>query len=585
MKNNHSDKRIDVLIMKNYSDKKIGSMLAEYYTEEQVPHRVMQAISEGMDKIDEAQKNGAVNNYMDKIEEAQKNRAVNNYMDKIDEAQKNGAVNNYMDKIEEAQKNRAVNNYMDKIDEAQKSGAVNKDKVSVRNFEHSSAGKNIRRSSVRAVLALAAAALLIFTALQMGPVRAAVEKLFAFIPGVGMVEEEKNSVMLYLDGRSLTNENEYISLCLDNAYVTDDGVQINYKLSLLGVPMDEADSLLAKEKNEAAYTDFLKKYNLTDYITIKKNENVISIKPNVKLNVNGTAVEETSGAVAGGSVDMSGFNFYKLDTTAIDPSTELSIQCGDLEISFHVKDYETYSSIDEVGSTQCLNNVVITAVPRWSDKKLKVDIYTNNGSIFDGISGYGYYLYNRETESCDEKAQPYVIIDDLFLPLAPMSGFDGTTLEFDLTGVEITEEMKKKAVLHIPSVSLYNYEERSVPVSIKKDKMLNEINKELQFEGGTLTVVSAERVADYVDGKQIGLDESNTLKLTLKFKPNESGVSLDSFGGIYYNSDNGFSWETDRQNNQIYVYINYDKPYYKIKTLKFVNPVYIYYDEYELTLR
>jgi hypothetical protein len=336
---------------------------------------------------------------------------------------------------------------------------------------------------------------------------------------------------------------------------------------------------------EAAYDDFLKKYNLSDYINIKKNAEFASIKPNIKLYVNGAATEETSETVAGGSTDLHGFYFYKLDTASIDPSTELSIQCGEIKIDFHVKDYETYSSADEIGATQCHNNVVITAVPRWGDKKLKVDMYANNGSIFDGITDYGYYLYDKETESYDKTKMPYVTIDDLFLPLAPMSGYNGSTLEFDLSGIEVTEEMKKKAVLHIPSVSLYNNEERSVGVSIDKDKVVNEINKELQFEGGTLTVVSAEHVADYyTDKNEHSLDESNVLKLTLKFEPNESGASLDSFRTIYYNSDNGFSWETDREKNEMYVYINYKEPYYEIKKLKFANPVYIYYDEYELKL-
>lgn len=515
----------------NYDNEKIDSMLSEYYRDEQVPERVMRAISEGMDRIDAAHKSSAVGN--------------------------------------------CVSDYSDCKEGTSNTGDA----------ERVSAGSKTGRLPARAAIALAAAVLLIFTVLQVDPVRAAVEKLFAFIPGVGMVEEEKNSVMLYLDGRDLTKENGYISLCLDNAYVTRDGIQINYKLSLLKVSMDEADSLFAEKKDEAAYNDFLNKYDLRDYISVNENDGFISIKPDIKLYANGTAAEETFGAVAGGSTDISGFYFYKLDTAGIDQSTELAIQCGDIKIDFHVREYETYSSADEIGATQCHNNVVITAVPRWGDKKLKVDIYANNGSIFDGVTDYGYYLYDKETESYDKTKLPYVTIDDMFLPLAPMSGYNGSTLEFDLSGIEVTEEMKKKAVLHIPSVSLYNNEERSVGVTIDKDKVVNEINKELQFEGGTLTVVSAEHVADfYADGKDRGLDESNVLKLTLKFEPNESGASLDSFRTIYYNSDNGFSWETDRDKNEMYVYIDYEKPYYKIKKLKFANPVYIYYDEYELKL-
>ena len=385
---------------------------------------------------------------------------------------------------------------------------------------------------------------------NVGGVNASIRKLFAFIPGVGIVKNDDSGILYYMKGDAQTKDNSNYEVKLNYIYASKDSVRITWEFILKStsdLPIDEKPSLKAKLGTD-------------EY-------------PYVKLVIGDKIYER-------GSSLFSGVTTCETWITVKDATWNLTdvyqIIFGDISFEFSLQNYEIYKQTEDIGPTQRLNDISITAIPEWKENSVLISLYDLNFSEFDSIDGYKNPL---------SKDPPYLTIGDTIIKREKINLDRGVgIMVYNLSGIELTEEMKTTAVIHIPRIKVKKKEDQKIGISIAKDGSYHASTKSVQFSNSTMNIISVEKATKVEQYK----DFENCLKLTLKFDYNMENLELENFSNLVLSDGKvkKLAWSCEYDENTGY-YILYIQDYAgasKIKSITFGELSYYINDEYQINL-
>ena len=386
----------------------------------------------------------------------------------------------------------------------------------------------------------------IMIATNVGGVRASIQKLFAIVPGVGVVEVDESNNIYYMKGDSQTKGNDNYEVKLNYIYASKDSVRITWEY-------------------------VLKNYSYTPLTSDKKIKD--SIFPEVKIMV-GDKTYKYGSSMSGSTntyttwLDVKGVTWNSTDV--------YQIVFQDLSFDFSLQNYETYKQTEDIGPTQMLNDISITAIPEWVENSVSIALYNLNVSNFDSIFSYK----NRSSE-----CTPYLTVGDATIKHYKTEENKGEAkMVFDLSGIELTEEMKTTAVLHIPSIQVRKKENQKINISIAKDGSYHASKESVQFADSTMHIINVEKatkVGPYDDFK-------DCLKLTLKFDYNMKNLELENMSNLVLSGgekvNRAWSCKYDENTGYYSLYIQDYAETTKIKSITFLELIYCINDEYQINL-
>jgi len=383
-------------------------------------------------------------------------------------------------------------------------------------------------------------------------VGAAINKLFTFIPGYGIVEN--NDSIEYILSEPASAENDNVVFTLNNAIANKDNITVMFTLSRKSYTDDQ----LYKDKQE---------------VLKNQQKNDKSTKAKVYLYAGNIKYTEYGGSTSsGGKTDNSSFA-YTLKAEDINTTTTYKLEYENFNISleFKLKSFNSFDTLEQIGPTEYNNDISITAVPTFVNDKLEVDLYSINKSGYTTCSLFKYnngYLgkdIHLETNSGIKK---YNELDEDF-------GIDGM-LTFDI------EPDDKNFTLKIPFIKVQSDEEENISLKIPKEGEKITINKKITFKDCTMTIVDVEKT------KPRSIDDYGELKMTFKYDnktENKIMIKSDFNRANFFGKERGGSWSGEMDENDILTtaYITLEKDDNNSLRLKISNPTYYFIDEYTLS--
>lgn len=420
-----------------------------------------------------------------------------------------------------------------------------------------------RYAAIAACIIIAAA-----TALNSSSVQAAIKRLFSFIPGIAITEEtedSKNEILYSMDGEEQTQTDGNVEFTLMNAYVTSSYIDIMWKATL---------NFNDESKDNETVTELAEKYGYSDYI--KPNEEAMFPIPDLYSTVTiGNAIYPyTENTSAGGSPTeqtcITRIENIENDIAVYGVNMPVTITFCDMTFDIHFKPIQYYNSVDEIGPTAMHNNISVTAMPTWSENKLTIKLYSLNYSEF--LQVYGYY-----DDLKADATLPYIIIKGNTIQAQVLSG-DGTEFEFDLSGLDITDEDKKSAILHIPVISVGNHESVTLDINVNNDGTIDHPDK-ISFKYCDVDIISMWINKNNPD---------NEITMTYRIQKKSDNIGLCNFTvASLNNKSSGIgTWKQTSDNTDIEAMGFHDDavPSKKCKHITFTFPIYTLYDEYVFAL-
>lgn len=420
-----------------------------------------------------------------------------------------------------------------------------------------------RYAAIAACVIIAAA-----TALNSSSVQAAIKRLFSFIPGIAITEEtddNKNEILYSMDGESQTSTDGNVEFTLINAYVTSSYIDIMWKVKL---------NFNAESGDNKTVTELAEKYGYSDYI--KPNEEAMFPIPDLYSTVTiGNAIYPyTESTSAGGSPKeqtcVTRIANIENDIAVYGVNMPVTITFCDMTFDIHFKPIQYYDSVEEIGPTAIHNDISVTAMPTWSENKLAIKLYSLNYSDFSQV--YGYY-----DDLKTDTTMPYLIIKGNTIQAQVLSG-DGSEFEFDLSGLDITDEDKKSAQLHIPVISVGNQENVTLNINVNKDGTIAHPDK-ISFKYCDVQILSMWINTDNPD---------NEITMTYRIQKKSDNIGLCNFTVSSLNNKlSGIgTWKQTSDNTDIEImgFHDDDVPSKKCKNVTFTFPIYTLYDEYVFSL-
>ncbi len=407
--------------------------------------------------------------------------------------------------------------------------------------------KNKRKFSLKK--ALIAALILVFVAITsfeiigFDNVVAYINKVFNFVPGVGILENDDK--IQYVITKTDLSENEDVFFKLNNAVATNNSITVMFSI---------------EHKN---YLDFEgKKFFSKPYE-----------EPNVILYVNNSEYIKYSGSTGGGSKeDISTFT-YTVDPNDINLSNsyKLYYESYNLSVEFKFKKVQSFEKLEDIGSTGYNNNISITAVPTFNQNDLEVNLY----SIVRGKYHIDSYckFNNKGYKGKDMIIETESGIKNYAIPDSIWDGYG----KFNFN-VETTD---KNFTLKIPYLIVNDTEEKIVNIEIPKDGEKLTINKRVDFEDSSMVIVDVEKLAS-----DNGSDDGY-LKMNIKYENKYDNIIMKgaSFNRVnYFGKFLGGGYYSEADDNDILTTVGYylenkDKG---VLRLKVSNPSFYLTDEYVL---
>lgn len=406
--------------------------------------------------------------------------------------------------------------------------------------------KRIYRLKKAAVcMAAAAMAFVLLSLAGVDRVANAASKLFSFIPGFGIIENNKSITCILSQPVSAENDRAVISI--DNAVATKNSITIMFKV---------------KPKNGGKQPENSQ----------KKNEDTIS-HPKVILCAGEHRITDyTGGTGCSETCEISTF-CYTLRPEDIGTGKAYVLEDADygLKLRFTLKDYNYYRTLEEIGATGYHNNIFVTAVPTFLDGKVQVDLYTVNKSsdTIDSFCKVDKTYHNADLRlETNSGVKTYTVPDGY-------SGLNGR-FTFDIGPND------RNFTLKIPYLTVESSESKNIALPIPQEGKKAAVNQRIEFNDCTMTIVDAEKTLS----RHIG--NSGELKMTVKYG-NKSADKImlhplfertDFFGNVQSGS-----WSAEEDENGVYttVYFALNPGESGKLRLKVSRPVYVLTDEYQLT--
>lgn len=405
----------------------------------------------------------------------------------------------------------------------------------------------------RSLAACAAVAVILMTlssVIGFDNVKAAISQAFSFIPGVGIVEN--NDSINYILSDIVTTENENAILTLNNAIATKDGITVMFTLQR----KNYSEEQLIKDKQEVS--DQLQKSGKL-------------VQPKVSLFTNSKEYTDYLGGTAGGGImDTSNYTFT-LNPDEINKETTYKLAYNDfnLTLEFKLKDYQTYSDLNQIGATGYNNNISLTAVPTLTGDNVEVNLYAINKSQYKINSFHKMYYGYKGTDL-------NLVTNSGMKSYSIPSGFGGGSpkyvFEIDPTDTDFT--------LNIPYIIVQSTEDKNISLPIPEVDQIINVNEKIKFNDSTMTIVSVKRVN--TEG-----GENGSLMLSINYDNKLSNLIMFSaqFNRINFwgtHQSGGYSSRIDTNDIESTVYYSLKKGDKDNLRLKISNPQYYLTDAYKL---
>lgn len=376
-------------------------------------------------------------------------------------------------------------------------------------------------------------------------------RILQIIPGLGLVEVENQEVLYRLKDIN-SSENNTALLEILSAAGKKDRITIGFSLERKNITEDEV--LIEKEK---------------EFERLKNKGQLEKIK--AYLEVDGQRYEVDGASRAGDGIKDFHIMTFNLDESNIgtDRVYKLIYEEYDISAQFELVDLEQYSTLDEIGSNDIKNNISLTAVGNLENNKLGITIYPLNYS--------NYRLISFESEFDLEYFGKRIILKEgdkeknYTLPSSYGSGFR-PQYSFDI------ENEESDFIFHIPFVLVESSEEKSLRLPIPREGGLAEVNKELEFNDGTVIIESVEHIK-YDFGA-----EDRYLKVNLNYKNQKENMEMV---GVKLTRKRSEAWFEEFDEYGRLSAINYllEKPDIGQIKINIINPRYLFMDEYNLQIK
>lgn len=405
--------------------------------------------------------------------------------------------------------------------------------------------------------ASAAIILIVFTFLFIANFDGIVEalgKYFAFIPDYGIIENNK-TIEYVIDGKNLKAENSDYIMYIGNALATKNTVNI-----FLRIEEKNYDEEAFMKKKQEEWEMLIE----TDEM---KEDGIFLIIGDKKYNIS-----SFSSSGGGKTTDI----YADFEVKPEDINTQEIYKIGhvdyDLSLQFKLKRYDSFDSLEEIGSTGYNNNISITAIATKHNNMLEVELYAINktediihsfNNMYDsGYMGKDLHLITNTGEKEYTTSDGYANVNNKFY--------------FNLSKDD------KDFVLNIPHIVVKNNESEKVSLKIPNKGEKITINKEINFKDSIVKITEVERVI--TEGNEHG-----ALKIYFEYENTNENKILNSFHlnriNILGITQSG-SYSADIDENGVLKSICYDleEGEDKILRISIENPVYYLLGQYNLEL-
>ena len=379
----------------------------------------------------------------------------------------------------------------------------------------------------------------------------AFNKMFGLIPGVGIVEDNKE--ILYQLKAQKTGETDQAIMSIQSVVATKDTMTVSFSFERKNYTEEQ----MMKDKEE-------------EWERLKKEDKLQ--QPNIYLIVDNEKYIMSYGGSSGGGLIENHSLSFELKGELIDTAKSYTISYEDFNTSvdFELISLEQFDSLNDIGATNIHNNISLTATSTLEDNQLKVNVYPINYSPYNLISfeqDYNLEYFGKKISLTTEKGSKNYTLPDSY-----GSGMNAA-YSFDIS------DGTKEFIMDIPFVVTESKEQSNISLPIPKIGEVLELNKEIVFEKGTVVIKSVEKLM------QDGGNDYGELKIILEYKSVEENQQLV---GIEFTRRGrggwGFSSEYDADGRLITINYMLEKSDKKTLKLNVVKPRYVFMDKYQLDL-
>lgn len=326
------------------------------------------------------------------------------------------------------------------------------------------------RGVLKKIAATAAAAIVLLAVstavIGVENVAEAFSRLFGFIPGYGIVENNQNIKFIARES-ILKAENHKAIMTVRTVLAEKSTLGISYEIE----KKDFSETKTTEEKQQVE--ELLRKEAIK--------------KPDIRLSVKGKEYKASSFSTGGGGKLENTYINFEIPEELINDNISYTLidnQYG-LALDFTLKPCASYESLKEIGPTDVKNNISITAVPKKVGNRLEVELYTVNKSNFN------IYSYAKDNDKGYRGMDMSLITNGGRRGYKTPEGFMGANnrFYFDLSPED------SKMVLNIPYLIVEGGESSAVSLTVPEEGRILKLNKQIAFEDSTMIITQVEKVA------------------------------------------------------------------------------------------
>ena len=447
--------------------------------------------------------------------------------------------------------------------------------------------KKSKKGKYRVRWAAAAAAFAIVltgvVASNTDDVKAAFMRLFGFVPGVGVVEvqkedsisvsdSQKDSAVVgvsqgnddqddmttsvvaqadkwyLLENTDATASDDMIRVELKDAIVNGTELEIRYVIRLLKVTDNDISTVFAAlgNKDDSALENLYRGLGYETYFSLD-NASALKLMPYSGMTFNGKEVKAC--AVSIGSTESTDSartvcvsETYDITGLLTEEAPAGTLRVKDVNVDFRMKNLDLVESMEELTESTLVdetNGVRVMCVPTWKEDKIVVDFYTLDSGKYAAVCGFNLFsgdghvttVNGQEMEEDDGENyvfgnEPTSFIGRQIYDLHGVSG-EVTSAKIETTGLWVKQKLEGEKIELAASAATQNT-----------------ISEVLELEGTTIEFVeisnrSCESVEDY------NYSEHGLLVLKYKAEITDENKQFMYFDDIRINGEkiDGYSME------------------------------------------
>ncbi len=446
--------------------------------------------------------------------------------------------------------------------------------------------KMVNKKIKRHANVIAVCFLLLLAVFTAKPVQAELERIFHFIPGIGLVESNMVYEVEILCGKLQKDD---VTVELKDCYVKD-----NFLFGTLSITdtslydyQPETLGKLVLEGDEAVEKEIYEKYPITWYHGEKQNT-LFFPQTGLHLRENFKQLNQYLQLI----IDDSESLYY-----------EIAVGDFDKKLSFRLKKSKPISDLKEIGSTVTKNGTSITASAKMTKEGAKINYYAVSSEEAKTISQFGSLLYSGDKTAWyylphfQSKNAPYYRYyletkDGTIAPLKSAKSLleNGGEAIFDATKKDFP------AIFHYTALSAETEECEFIDIPVPEVGQTIEVDIPVFFQYGTVKIYSISHIrdVDYTGHSRINAEgeyynekaEMDKLILQMKIEPNQKNRILYRIDAkpAYINYDGGHLLEDENDIFSKTLALRfYDNTLEKdTMKLQFDTPIYWIEGEYEI---